>query len=48
MMSIEEEERENLYKEYVDDPELKAKHLRNLRVPRDEYLLYFAFQRTQN
>jgi hypothetical protein len=48
MMSIDEVERENLYKEYVDLPEVKAQHLRNLRVPIDEYLLYFAFQRTQN
>lgn len=46
MMSIDEAEREQLYKEYVDAPELKKSHLRNLRVPIDEYLLYFAFQRT--
>ena len=48
MMEIDEVEREQLYREYVDPPELKAQHLRNLRVPIDEYLLYFAFQRTQN
>jgi len=45
-MDIDEDEREEMYTKYVDDPEVKAKHLRNLRVPIDEYLLYFAFQRT--